>query len=178
MVDGPFKLQSFSTDGEATLVPNPSYSGSPKPSIAKFVELPFTSEAAIYNQVRSGGPSAITIANIPSQYAPQLSSLAAEGYDVNKAASYSFNYFPLNFNTNGTTSPGGEPVRYVFRQPYFREALQHLIDQPGWIHAFLNNTADPDVRPDSGRAAEPARRHLGRPVQPVLVLAARPRSSC
>ena len=69
------KLQSFTTNGQVTLVPNPSWSGTPKPSIAKLVELPFTSEAAIYNQIRSGGPSAITIANLPAQYAPQSTTL-------------------------------------------------------------------------------------------------------
>jgi len=147
VVDGPMKLQSFSTDGRAVLVPNTSWSGTPKVSIAKLVELPFTSEAAIYNQEKSGGPNAITIGNVPSQYAPQLNSLAAEGYDVNKAASYSFNYFPLNLNSNATTSPGGEPVRYIFQQAYFRNAFQHLIDQQGWIHAFLYDTADPTCGP-------------------------------
>jgi len=147
VVDGPMKLQSFSTDGKAVLVPNTSWSGTPKVSISQLVELPFTSEAAIYNQEKSGGPSAITIGNVPSQYAPQLNSLAAEGYDVNKAASYSFNYFPLNLNSNAPTSPGGEPVRYIFRQAYFRSAFQHLIDQQGWIHAFLYDTADPTCGP-------------------------------
>jgi peptide/nickel transport system substrate-binding protein len=147
VVDGPMKLTSFSTDGRAVLVPNPSWSGTPKVSISQLIELPFTSEAAIYNQEKSGGPNAITIGNVPSQYAPQLNSLAAEGYDVNKAASYSFNYFPLNLNSNATTSPGGEPVRYIFRQPYFRNAFQHLIDQQGWIHAFLYDTADPTCGP-------------------------------
>ena len=147
VVDGPMKVQSFSTDGRVVLVPNASWSGTPKVSISQLVELPFTSEAAIYNQEKSGGPSAVTIGNVPSQYAPQLSSLAAEGYDVNKAASYSFNYFPLNLNSNATTSPGGEPVRYIFRQPYFRQAFQHLIDQQGWIHAFLYNTAVPTCGP-------------------------------
>jgi peptide/nickel transport system substrate-binding protein len=147
IVDGPFKLASITTSGEATFVPNPDYSGSPKPSIAKFVELPFTSEDAIYNEIRSGGPKAITIANIPAQYAAQIPQLVAEGYDYNKAASYSFNYFPLNLNSNATTSPGGEPVRYIFRQTYFREAFQHLVDQPGWISAFLHNTASPTCGP-------------------------------
>jgi peptide/nickel transport system substrate-binding protein len=147
VVDGPMKLSSFNTDGEATFAPNPDWSGNPKPSISKLVELPFTSEAAIYNTVRSGGPNSATIANIPSQYAPQLNALAGEGYNVNKAASYSFNYFPLNLNSNATTSPGGEPVRYIFRQTYFRNALQHLIDQQGWIKAFLYNTADPTCGP-------------------------------
>jgi peptide/nickel transport system substrate-binding protein len=139
VVDGPFKVQSFTSSGQVTLVPNPDYSGSPKPSISKLVELPFTSETAIYNQIRSGGPSALTIANLPSQYAPQISVLEAQGYVENKAASYSFNYFPLNFN-NPKVGP-------IFRQLYFRQALQHLIDQPGWIHAFLHDTANPTYGP-------------------------------
>jgi peptide/nickel transport system substrate-binding protein len=147
VVNGPFKLQSADTDGHVTFVPNPDWSGTPKPSFSKFVELPFTSEAAIYNQEKSGGPGAITVGNVPSQYAPQLNSLASAGYDVNKAASYSFNYFPLNLNSNASTSPGGEPVRFIFQQAYFRNALQHLVDQNGWIHAFLFNTANPTCGP-------------------------------
>ncbi len=146
VVNGPYKLQAFDTSGKVTMVPNPDYSGSPKATVT-VVELPFTSEAAIYNQVKSGGPSALSIVGLPSQYAPQLSSLGSAGYDVNKAASYSFNYFPLNMNTNAPTSPGGEPVRFIFRQTYFRNALQHLVDQNGWIHAFLYNTAIPTCGP-------------------------------
>jgi peptide/nickel transport system substrate-binding protein len=147
VVNGPFKLQSNNTAGQVTFVPNPDWSGTPKPSIAKFVELPFTSETAIYNQLKSGGPSAITVANLPAQYAPQTSSLVAQGYTLNKAASYSFNYFPLNLNSSAKTSPGGEPVRMIFRQTYFRNAFQHLVDQLGWIHAFLYNTAIPTCGP-------------------------------
>jgi peptide/nickel transport system substrate-binding protein len=139
VVDGPFKLQSFTTDGEATLVPNPDYSGSPKPTISKLVELPFTSEAAIFNEERSAGPSAITIGNVPAQYAPQLSTLRGLGYQVNEAASYSVNYFRLNFN-NPT-------VGSIFKQTYFRQAFQHLIDQQGWINAFLHDTAIPTYGP-------------------------------
>jgi peptide/nickel transport system substrate-binding protein len=139
VVDGPFRVQSASTAGQVTLVPNTSYSGSPKPSISKLVELPFTSEAAIYNQEKSGGPKSITVGNVPSQYAPQLNSFTSEGYQVNKAASYSFNYFPLNFNN--------PKVGKIFRQTYFREAFQHLIDQNGWINAFLYHTANPTYGP-------------------------------
>ena len=57
--------------------------------------------------MRSGGPRAVTVANIPSEYAPAIPTLTAEGYDFNRAASYSFNYFPLNFNSSASTSPGG-----------------------------------------------------------------------
>lgn len=139
VVDGPFKLQGATTTGQVTLVPNTSYSGSPKPTISSLVELPFTSEAAIFNEIRSGGPKAVTVSGIPSQYAPQVSTLAGEGYQYNKAASYSFNYFPLNLN-NPTMGP-------VFKQLYFRQALQHLIDQQGWINAFLYHTANPTYSP-------------------------------
>jgi peptide/nickel transport system substrate-binding protein len=147
VVDGPFKLQSFTNDGQVTLVPNPDYSGSPKPTIAKFVELPFTSDTAEYNEVRSGGPSAVTIAGLPPQYAPQVSTVTGEGYTDNKAASYSFNYFPLNFH-NPQVGP-------IFSQLYFRQALQHLVDQQGWITAFLNNTANPTYTPIPPAPASP-----------------------
>ncbi len=147
VVDGPFKLQGFTNTGEVTLVPNPSYSGSPKPTIAKLVELSFDSDAASYLALRSGGPSSVTIANIPPEYASVIPTLAAEGYDVSRAASYGFNYFPLNFNSSAPTAPGGEPVRYVFRQAYFRQALQHLVDQRAWIRAFFRGTASATCGP-------------------------------
>jgi peptide/nickel transport system substrate-binding protein len=121
------------------MVPNPDYSGSPKPSISKLVTLPFTSEAAVYNEMRASGPSALTVASLPQQYAPQVSTLTAEGYNYNKAASYSFNYFPLNFH-NPKVGP-------IFSQLYFRQAFQHLIDQQGWIDAFLSHTANPTYGP-------------------------------
>src|SRR5581483_10553722 len=107
VVDGPFRLQAFTSDGRVTLVPNPEYSGSPKPSIARLVELPFTSETAIYNQLRSGGPSALTVARLAPQYAPQAGALQRQGYVDNQASIYSFNYFPLNFNSSAKTEPGG-----------------------------------------------------------------------
>ncbi|HET6875671.1 MAG TPA: ABC transporter substrate-binding protein, partial [Acidimicrobiales bacterium] len=83
VVDGPFKLQSMTNNGEVTLVPNPDYSGSPKPTIDKLVEVPFTDSTAIFNQIRSGGPSALTIAGLPSEDAPQLNSVVSQGYTDN-----------------------------------------------------------------------------------------------
>ncbi|MBV9802740.1 MAG: hypothetical protein JO130_06100, partial [Solirubrobacterales bacterium] len=139
VVDGPFKLTGFTSTGQVTMEPNPDYSGSPKPSISKLVTLPYTSEAAVYNELRSSGPSALTVASLPQQYAPQVSTLTAEGYNYNKAASYSFNYFPLNFH-NPQVGP-------IFSQLYFRQAFQHLIDQQGWINAFLYHTANPTYGP-------------------------------
>jgi peptide/nickel transport system substrate-binding protein len=146
IVDGPYKLQSFTSTGQVTLVPNAAYSGTPKAKVT-LVELPFTSDTAEFNEVRSGGPSSVTIASLPAQYAPQASSLVSEGYTYNKAASYSFNYFPLNLN-NPTVGP-------IFKQLYFRQAFQHLIDQDGWTKAFLNNTANPTYSPIPPAPASP-----------------------
>ncbi len=139
VVDGPFRLQSFTSTAQVTMVPNPDYSGSPKPTISRFVELPFTSDAAIFNDVRSAGPQSVTIANLPAPYAPQIPTVEAEGYSDNQAASYSFNYFPFNLH-NPKVGP-------IFRQLYFRQAFQHLIDQQGWIDAFLHHSAIPTYGP-------------------------------
>jgi peptide/nickel transport system substrate-binding protein len=138
-VDGPWKLQSFTTEGEATFVPNPDYSGSPKPSIAKFIELPYTSDTAAFNEFRAGGPSAVTIAYMPPPDVPLVSSLTAEGYFYNQGSQYSFNFFPLNYN-NPTVGP-------IFKQLYVRQALQHLVDQSGWISAFLGHAATATASP-------------------------------
>ena len=55
VVDGPWKLASFNADGNSTFVPNPDYSGPVKPTLAKFEELPFTTESAEYNVLQAGG---------------------------------------------------------------------------------------------------------------------------
>jgi peptide/nickel transport system substrate-binding protein len=134
VVDGPFKLSAFSNTGEADFVPNPTYGGPNKPQIAEFKELPYTSDTAELNVLKSG-PSTLTIGNIPPVNATsaQDSAIAAEGYNVFNAYSFAYNYFPLNLN-NPKLGP-------LFRQLYFRQAMQHLVDQPGWIHAFFNGHA-------------------------------------
>jgi peptide/nickel transport system substrate-binding protein len=139
VVDGPWKLSEFTSDGEATFVPNRAYSGSPKPSISKFVELPFTSDTATFNTIRASGPSAITIGYLPAADAPQASSVASEGYVDNKGSMYGFNFFPLNYN-NPKVGP-------IFKQLYFRQALQHLVDQSGWIDAFDGRAATATASP-------------------------------
>ncbi len=55
VVDGPWQLQSFNSDGNSTFVPNKSYSGPVKPTLARFEELPFTTESAEYNVLQAAG---------------------------------------------------------------------------------------------------------------------------
>jgi peptide/nickel transport system substrate-binding protein len=139
VVDGPWKVSATTTNGEVTFVPNRAYSGPVKPSVAKFIEIPFTSESALADEMKSQGPSGLNVSYLPAQYAPLTNQYKSLGYDVNMAASYSINYFPLNFN-NPTLGP-------VFRQLYFRQAFQHLVDQNGWIKSFLHGTAVPTYGP-------------------------------
>lgn len=136
VVDGPFKLQSFTNTQRATLVVNRTYSGSPKPTIAKLIEVPFTSDSNLFDEIKSSGPSALTISELPAQDAPQASSVEAEGYNLNRGAAYGYNALTINLN-NPTVGP-------LFRQLYVRRALAHLVDQPGWIHAILHGAAIPD----------------------------------
>ena len=55
VVDGPWHLSAFRTEGYAELVPNSAYSGSSKPRLAKFVMEPFTSDTAEANVLQSNG---------------------------------------------------------------------------------------------------------------------------
>ena len=139
VVDGPWKLQSFTTTGEVTFVPNPDYSGSPKPILSKFVEVPFTSDEAILNEIKSGGPNAPSMAELPDEYLPQVKSIASEGYNPVNFTDYGISYFPLNLG-NPTFGP-------VFSQLYFRQAMQHLVDADGWLQKILGGYAVPTYGP-------------------------------
>jgi peptide/nickel transport system substrate-binding protein len=139
IVDGPWKLKSFTSTGQVTFVPNPDYSGSPKPSLAQFVEVPFTSDESMLNEIKSGGPSALSMAELPDEYLPQLKSVEGEGYNAVNFTTFSFSFFPLNFG-NPTMGP-------VFSQLYFRQAFEHLIDQKGWVDKILDGYAVPTYGP-------------------------------
>ncbi len=136
VVDGPFRLAEYTSTGFVKFVPNTAYSGQPKPSIAAFEEEPFTSDSAEFNALRSG---AITIGYIPSQDIPQARVLEDRGYKLNAWDDFASNYMAYNF-TNPTVGP-------IFRQLYFRQALQSLVDQPAYVRDFLAGYGTPTNGP-------------------------------
>ena len=137
VVDGPFKLAQFTTEGFAKFVPNKAYSGTPKPSISAFEELPFTTDTAEFNALRSGS---LSIGYIPVQDLAQKASLEkSQGYSYNPWYLFGFTYMGLNF-----TSPTVGPV---FRQLYFRQALQSLVNQAQWIKDFNQGIGTVDNGP-------------------------------
>ncbi|ACU54074.1 extracellular solute-binding protein family 5 [Acidimicrobium ferrooxidans DSM 10331] len=138
VVDGPWKLKSSSTTGRMVFVPNPSYTGPVKPSLSEFVELPFTSDTAEFNTLRAGN-GAITYGYVPTVDLSQVPYLKSIGYRIEPWIDFGFNYFVENFN-NPTYGP-------LFKQTYFRQAFQHLVDQPQWISTFLKGYGVPSYSP-------------------------------
>lgn len=133
VVDGPFRLASATPQGMVTFHPNPDYSGSPKAKLATFIEEPFTSDQAEFNVLRSQGSRKLQFGYLPPEYAPQASKVEATGYRDQVEYDFSYSFILINFN-NPQLGP-------AFKQLYVRQALQHLVDQTGWIHAFLHGDA-------------------------------------
>ena len=176
IVDGAWKLVSLLTDGQATFVPNRRFSGPDKPRLARFVELAYTSAAAEFSVLRAGpargGPGSsqssdqISVGYVPDNDLPQSGALRSQGYQLVDWYPFQFDYFEPNFN-NPTVGP-------ILRQLYFRQALQHLVDQQGWIHAYYGGLGVPTYGPvpasppnpyaDARAAVEPV--SLQRPRRP------------
>jgi peptide/nickel transport system substrate-binding protein len=139
VVDGPFKLTDFTVNGYVKLVPNKSYSGSPKPTVSAFEELPFTTDAAEFDALRTGS---LTIGYIPTEDLAQKGSLEKSGYRFNAWDDFAISYMPYNF-TNATSGP-------IFSQLYFRQAFQSLVNQPQYIKDFADGIGSIDNGPVPG----------------------------
>jgi peptide/nickel transport system substrate-binding protein len=149
VVDGPWRLKSFSPDGRVTFVPNRSYSGPVKPSLAEFQEVPFASTASEYKTLRSPRPGRkIDVGYLPTADAPVRPAnhaagpnpLKADGYFLAPLYSWGINYFVVNFQSTTGNGP-------VIRQLYFRQALAYLVNQAAVISGPLRGYGAPTVGP-------------------------------
>jgi peptide/nickel transport system substrate-binding protein len=144
IVDGPWKLSSFNTSGNVSFVPNPSYSGSPKPRISVFTEVPFTDDAAEYAALKTGSidigyiPAADSPLKPPTQALPSTNPLGS-GYTLAPNYDYGFAYYLVNWN-NPTAGP-------LFKQLYIRQALEYVDDQEGISKAVWRGYAYPNTGP-------------------------------
>jgi len=172
VVDGPWHLESFEADGRAVFVPNRAYSGQ-KPRIAKFIELPFTSATAEYDALVAGAvdvgylpfSEVQTSAPRPGVAGPNNATLA-RAYNLKTGFTWTIDYFLLNFKSTGD---GGE-AGAIYRQLYFRQALQNLIDQPAIISKIYRNYGVPTYGPvplDPPTWAAPSERTNPYPYDPA-----------
>ena len=129
VVDGPWKLTAFNADGNVTMVPNPSYSGSDKAHLSEFQELPFTTDAAEYDVLRSPSSSSkIDVGYIPTEDLPAKPLSAATGsnplpgYTLGSWNSWGISYYTVN--EQSTISDHAA----IFKQLYIRQALAYLMN--------------------------------------------------
>jgi peptide/nickel transport system substrate-binding protein len=150
IVDGPWKLSAFNSDGHVTFVPNKSYSGPVKAKLAAFEEVPFTTDTAEYDVLQSPSSSTkIDVGYIPQQDVPAkpanaavgANPLSSKGYTLSPWEIWGINYFPLNLqDTIGDHAA-------IFKQLYFRQALEDLMNQQAVINGPLRGYGTVTVGP-------------------------------
>jgi peptide/nickel transport system substrate-binding protein len=138
-VYGPYRLRSFNDiTGGFTMVPNTRYSGPHANPMSNYVGVPFTSDAAEWNAIKSGS---VDFGYVPEQDVPQIPALNSLGYNYFGLPDFGDDFAVYNFkDKTGHFSS-------VVAQLYFRQAMQHLEDQAGQIKAFFGGDADPAYGP-------------------------------
>lgn len=137
VVDGPFKLSQFQSDGYYSWVPNKNYSGPDKPRLDKVIETPFTDDTAEMNTLRSG--TTLSVAGLPLNDIRQIPALKAEGYSVAQV--------PLNGYAQILPNFYNPQVGAMLRQLYIRQAMEYLINRPQIVQKAFNGYADPGNGP-------------------------------
>jgi len=143
VVDGPWKLSSFSTasSGPVTsFVPNTAYSGSPKPQLAGFTYYAYTDDSTEYTALKTGQ---IDVGQVPDQDMAPVSGTQVlpttnplgSGFNLEPWYQYSIEYYEINLN-NPSLGP-------AFKQLYVRQALQELVDQEGMVKTVQRGYAYP-----------------------------------
>ena len=155
VVDGPWTLQTMDTTGNVTFVPNTKYSGPQKPTLAKFVEVPYTSDDAEFNALAAHKldvgylptqditSSASAPAGDPCSLTPGANNPRLSSYTIAPVFPWSINYFPINFNSTANNGQAGK----IFSQLYFRQAFQLLVNQPLYIKQIDKGYGAPTYGP-------------------------------
>jgi peptide/nickel transport system substrate-binding protein len=127
-VDGPWKLTNYvASTGDATYVRNHDYTGPATGSLHEIKIDSYTSDTAEFDALLSA--SGIDVGYVPFNDAAQASRVKADGYSVAAWPTWGITYIYLNFDSPQAGA--------IFKQLYIREAMQHLINQAGYISSFL-----------------------------------------
>ncbi len=129
IVDGPYQITSFNnTTGAWTAKPNAKYSGPHATPMSSLSAVPFTSDTAEFNAVKSGQ---IDQGYVPLTDVPQIGSIKST-YNVFGYPGFGFNYVTYNF-----LDKTGD-FNNIIKQLYIRQAMAHLEDEAGYIKAFFH----------------------------------------
>ncbi len=139
VVDGPYKLSAYNpTTGGFTMVPNTTYGGPHVTPMSNFQGVPFTSNTAEFNAIRAG---AIDVAYVDFNDVPQLPTVLRLGYSYFGEPDYGQTMAAYNFK-----DATGD-FDNIISQLYIRQALAHLVDEQGWITAFMHGAGAPSYGP-------------------------------
>jgi peptide/nickel transport system substrate-binding protein len=138
IVDGAWRLTDYNSQGVLTYTYNTKYTGYvPKDHITTFVEEPFTSEESEFNQLQAPDGEPLDVGYLPTVDAPvpapgmAVGQNPVAGYTMRPLWTWGINYIPYNFNA-------ADPQLAVFKQLYFRQAFQYLVNQAGIIQGALH----------------------------------------
>ncbi|HTU30623.1 MAG TPA: ABC transporter substrate-binding protein [Solirubrobacteraceae bacterium] len=146
-VDGAFTLTRFSaTDGSFELAPNPRYGLAPKPRFSTLSVQTYTSETAALNALTTGG---VDIVPLDSSQLGEAASLRSQGISVFGAPGFAWAGGVLNFKDKT------HDFDHVIAQLYVRQALAHLVDEPGFIKGLYKGTAAADYGPVPSAPSSP-----------------------
>lgn len=138
VIDGAWKLTSYGgSSAPDVFVPNPAFSGK-KPYLSKFEEVPFTSDSAEFNVLRSG-TSSLSYGYLPANDIPAMAQVNSQGFKTYKIYTWGVDYFIPNL-----TSPTVGPM---LKQLYMRQVLQHLVNQQTDIKAYMHGYGIPTYGP-------------------------------
>ena len=136
VVDGPYKVKTWTSDNAITIVANDAYTGADKPKIKTINLKPYTSDDAEMNDVRSG---AVDYGYITATQMAAQKQFTDAGYTISPWLGWGVTYAPFNYaaDTNGK----------IVSQLYVRQALQSAIDQPSMVKSLFYDTANVNYGP-------------------------------
>ena len=138
VVDGPWKLSAYApATGDATYVRNLKYSGPATGSLHAMKIDSYASDASEFDQLLSSG--GVDFGYVPFNDAAEVARVKADGYNVQAWGAWGINYVYLNFSSPQSGA--------IFSQLYIRQAMQRLINQAGYISAFMQGYAYPTYGP-------------------------------
>lgn len=139
VVDGPFRLKDFSaTNSSYDLVPNKSYGLTPKARFDDWSMQTYTSTAAMLNALESGS---VEIASLDPSQIGAIPTLKKDGVSVFGGPLWG--WFGGIINFKDTT----DHFNKIIVQPYIREALGELMNQPAILKGVYKGWAVPAYGP-------------------------------
>lgn len=144
VVNGPWRLKSYTLEGVVTFVPNERYSGPQKPYLDEFRQIPTLSDEQEFDMLRSGpaAEGSVQVGYLPLSFATGRTTDPTVGgphpldsdYRLIPQVAYCLRFTCLNFN-NPTV------IGRIFAQTYIRQALQRCLDQDGAVRDIYQGYA-------------------------------------